>query len=93
MRGLSKEAQSEFERDETHDAGGQEHASRADREGVPADRRPVEAATRVISRSTREQSEADVLRKPRRSPPITGGGGNMTGGPPAPAPADPRDDE
>ena len=44
LRGLSKEERAEFERDEANDTGGQEHASREDREGLPGGRRSVEAA-------------------------------------------------
>jgi hypothetical protein len=35
LRALNKEEREEFEREEMDDTGGQEHASRADREGSP----------------------------------------------------------
>jgi hypothetical protein len=41
MRGMRKQARAEFERTQQGDSGGQEHASRADREGV-VDRGPGE---------------------------------------------------
>jgi hypothetical protein len=80
MRELQREARAEFERAQRSDTGGQEHASRADREGIPAERRPIEAATRDVDRATAEQSDAERLRMPRGDA-ITGGGGNVTRGP------------
>jgi hypothetical protein len=65
MRELQREAREEFQRTERSDTGGQEHASRDDREGIPAERRPVEAATRDVDRATAEQSDAERLRVPR----------------------------
>lgn len=80
MRAMRKEARAEFERDEADDTGGQEHASRADREGIPAPRREPGEGT-GSARSTREQSDEDTLRAPRGDP-SSGGGGNQAGGPP-----------
>ncbi len=42
MRGMRKEIEAELERAEAEQTGGQEHASRADREGLPAERRVEE---------------------------------------------------
>jgi hypothetical protein len=39
LRGLRKEAEEEFEREERHDSGGQEHADRSGREGLPSKER------------------------------------------------------
>jgi hypothetical protein len=66
LRAMNKEARAEFEDEETRDTGGAEHASRAEREGVPAKRRA--AGDTGSSRATREQDDADALRVP-------GGGG------------------
>jgi hypothetical protein len=41
MRELQREARREHQEREQHDSGGQEHASRAEREGIPARRPPV----------------------------------------------------
>jgi hypothetical protein len=80
MRELQREARAEFERAQQSDTGGQEHASRADREGIPPGRRPIEAATRDARRATAAQSDAERLRRPRGDA-VTGGGGNVTRGP------------
>jgi hypothetical protein len=90
MRELQREARAEFEQTQQHDSGGQEHASRADREGIPAEHRRLEAAARDRDRATREQSDADRLRLPHGDA-VTGGGGNMTRGPPPPGPAEPEE--
>jgi hypothetical protein len=90
LRELERETRRELQDAEQHDTGGQEHASRADREGIPAERRPVEAATRDVDRVPREQSDADRLRAPRGDA-VTGAGGNMTRGPTPPGPAEPED--
>lgn len=63
MRGLRKEAREEFEREEARDTGGQEHASREEREGVAAARSPADAAARP-----RAASDAGALRVPREPP-------------------------
>jgi hypothetical protein len=39
LRAMNKQARAEFEREEEGDTGGGEHASRAEREGVPVKRR------------------------------------------------------
>ena len=79
MRAMRKEAQAEFEREETKATGGQEHASREEREGLPASRRraPGEEA---VSRSTREQSDAEAPRKPQGDPLSEGGRGQSAAG-------------
>jgi hypothetical protein len=82
MAAMRKEAQAEFEREEASATGGQEHASREEREGLPASRRRAGAGEEAVSRSTREQSDAEMLRKPHGDP-LTGAGGNAAGGPPA----------
>ena len=92
MRALRKEARAEFDRSEQSDTGGQEHASRADREGIPAKHRPLEAAAQDCDRATRQQTDAGALRKPRGDA-VTGDGGNMTRGPTPPGPGEPGDDE
>ncbi len=66
LRGLTKETRAEFEGEEADDTGGQEHASRADREGRAAGRRPDEAAAEGSTRATREQDDAAPMRVPRR---------------------------
>ncbi len=66
LRAMNKEERAEFEGEEAEDTGGQEHASRADREGRPAGRRPVEAAAEGSARATREQEDAAPTRVPRR---------------------------
>ncbi len=81
LRGLRKQERAEFDREEAEDTGGQEHASREDREGIPAERRAVERAAEGSARSTEEQSDADALRVPRGDA-VTGGGGQATRGPP-----------
>jgi hypothetical protein len=53
LRAMNKEARAEFERDEVDDTGGQEHASRADREGAPARPRQADAATGEAKRAAR----------------------------------------
>jgi hypothetical protein len=45
LRAMNKQAQAEFEREEEGDTGGGEHASRAEREGVPAKRCEAGAPT------------------------------------------------
>ena len=45
LRAMNKQAQAEFEREEEGDTGGGEHASRAERECVPAKRREAGAPT------------------------------------------------
>ncbi len=87
MRAMRKEANAELERAEAEQTGGQEHASRDDREGVPEARRDpaLEEDTEALDRVTREQSDADVLRVPKGDP-VTGGGGEAAGGPPSTAP-------
>jgi hypothetical protein len=42
LRAMNKQARSEFEREQEGDTGGQEHASRADRDALPAERRSVD---------------------------------------------------
>lgn len=81
MRQMSKETRAELERAEAGQTGGQEHASPPDRAG-PAVARAEEEQGEEIDRVTAEQSDADVLRVPRGDP-VTGGGGNMAGGPSA----------
>ena len=90
MRGMRKEAQAEFERDEASATGGQERASREEREGLPASQRRGSAGEEAISRSTREQSDAEMLRKPHGDP-VTGSGGNAAGGTPSPS-GEPREE-
>jgi hypothetical protein len=94
MGAMRKEAQAEFEREEARATGGQEHASREEREGLPASRREAGAGAgageEAISRSTREQSDAEMPRKPHGDP-VTGGGGNAAGGAPA-ASGEPREE-
>ncbi len=46
MREMQKEARIEFERAQQSDSGGQEHASKADREGIPMQHRPPGPAKR-----------------------------------------------
>ena len=65
MRGLRKEERAEFDAEEGADTGGQEHATRAEREGGGAERRPREAAPSEVDRATHEQSDADASRTPR----------------------------
>ncbi len=77
-RGMRKEVRAEFEAAEANDTGGQEHASRDDREGIPAGHRPREVAASGPDRATREQSDADALRVPRGD--AGTGGGNAAGG-------------
>jgi hypothetical protein len=67
MRGMRKEAQAEFDREEAGTTGGQEHASRAEREGT-APRREAQPDAGSTSRSAREQPDAS------RGDPATGGG-------------------
>ncbi len=87
MRGMRKETEEDLERAEAGQTGGQEHAGPADRQGVrPHDE--LEASVEKIAELGREQSDADALRVPRGDP-VTGGGGNMAGGPPSTA----EDDE
>jgi hypothetical protein len=43
LRAMNKQARSEFEREQEGDTGGQEHASRADREGRGAERAEEDA--------------------------------------------------
>ncbi len=83
MKALQREADEELEFEEQHDTGGQEHASRAEREGkAAAAESPQEQATaEEIARVTREQSDADALAVPRGDA-VTGGGGNATRGEP-----------
>jgi len=88
MREMQREARVEFERTQQSDSGGQEHASKADREGIPAGHR-LEAAARDRDEATRRQSDAEKLRVPRGDA-ITGGGGDVTRGPAAPEPAAPE---
>ncbi|HEX9309098.1 MAG TPA: hypothetical protein VF894_16510 [Anaeromyxobacter sp.] len=92
LRALRKEARAEFDRSEGSDTGGQEHASRADREGIPPEHRPVEAAAEDRDRASREQTDAGTLRMPRGDA-ATSGGGNRTRGPTPPGPGEPRDDD
>jgi hypothetical protein len=82
MRGMRKEAEAEFEREQQGDTGGQEHASREDREGRPASRRPVEAATRDQTRATRQGDDSAAQRVPRGGA-ATGGGSTAARGEPA----------
>jgi hypothetical protein len=91
LRAMNKQARGEFEREQESDTGGQEHASRADREAVPAERREVEAATRDTSRTTRAQDDEGALRVPRGDA-ATGGGGGRTAGPIAQPPSVDRDE-
>lgn len=72
MRGMRKEAQAEFEREEASTTGGQEHASREEREGLPASRRHAGEREEATSRSTREQSDSEAPRKAHGDP-VTGG--------------------
>ncbi len=92
MRAMRKEAREELERAEAEQTGGQEHASRDDRAGVPEARRDpaLEADTEELDEVTREQSDADVLRVPKGDP-VAGGGGDAAGGPPSTAPGSGRD--
>src|SRR5512133_3286149 len=64
LRAMNKEARAEFEDMEMTDTGGQEHASRDDREGrpeAPAERR---AGADPSSRATREQDDSERPRVP-----------------------------
>ena len=54
LRAMNKEARAEFEGDEVDDTGGQEHASREDREGVPAARHEADAATEEAAGAARQ---------------------------------------
>ena len=90
MRGLRKEAREEFEAEEAADTGGQEHASRADREGIPAEHRPREVAAAGPDRATREQSDAGALRVPRGDA-ATGPGGEASRGPGPGGPGEPQE--
>ncbi len=80
MRGMRKEAREEFERQESGDTGGQEHASRAEREGVDAAGDEVERTMDASSRVTEERSDADASRVPREAPIADAGG--VAPGPP-----------
>jgi hypothetical protein len=73
LRAMNKEARAEFEGSEQSDTGGQEHASRADRERVPARAREEGAHEAAAERATREQSDADRQR-------VSGGGDVASGG-------------
>ncbi len=84
LRAMNKEARAEFEDEEMGDTGGQEHASRADREGVPHGRRPDEAATEGSTRATREQDRTGPMRVPHGDV-VTGAAEREVG-----APAEPR---
>lgn len=77
MRGLAEEAREEFRRAEQADTGGQEHASRADREGASAPR-PHEAGAGDRARAAPERSGAEGRRVPRGD----GGGGAARGATP-----------
>lgn len=70
MRSMRKEAQAEFEREEASASGGQEHASREEREGLPASRRHVGQGEEAATRSTREQSRSEPPKA--RGDPVTG---------------------
>lgn len=85
MRGMRREAQAEFEREEATATGGQEHASREEREGLPASRRHAGRGEEATTRPTREQSDSEALRKAHGDP-VTGGD---TGG--MPPPGEPRE--
>ncbi len=67
MRAMRKEERADLERAEAEQTGGQEHASRDDREGAPEARRDpaLEADAEELERVTREQSDADALRVPK----------------------------
>jgi hypothetical protein len=90
MRGMRKEARSEFDATEASDTGGQEHATRDDREGVAAGRRTGEKDARRADRASRDQSAA-AQRVPRGDA-ATGGGGNAARSETAPAKGEPHDD-
>jgi len=49
LRAMNRQAQAEFEREEEGDTGGGEHATRAEREGVPAKRREAGAPSEAPS--------------------------------------------
>jgi hypothetical protein len=70
MRGMRKEAQAEFEREEASTTGGQEHASREEREGLPASRRHAGQGEEATTRSTREQSRSEPPKA--HGDPVTG---------------------
>lgn len=55
LRAMNKQAQAEFEREEEGDTGGGEHATRAEREGVPAKRREAGAPAEAPSVEDRER--------------------------------------
>lgn len=79
MREMRKEARAEFEREEAGDTGGQEHASRADREGTPAERRPEEQAAEP-ARKPHASMDPEALRAPGGAPVEDAGG--VAPGPP-----------
>ncbi len=59
LRAMNKEARAEFEGAEMTDTGGQEHASRSDREGAPEGQHEREGAGRVARPAPgRDDSEA-----------------------------------
>lgn len=87
MRGMRKEARSEFDATEASDTGGQEHASRDDRDGVGAGRRAGEKSAGA-ARASREQSGAAA----QRGDAATVGGGNAARGETPPAKGEPRED-
>lgn len=72
LRAMNKEARREFEEAEQSDTGGQEHASRAERDRSPARGRDDGALGAGAERATRAQPDAGRPRTP--------GGDQATGG-------------
>jgi hypothetical protein len=79
LRAMNKQARAEFEGAEQFDTGGQEHASRADRD---RDRAREEGAHEAAAeRATREQSGADRQRVPAGGGVASGGAQRTAGSP------------
>jgi hypothetical protein len=67
MRRMNRQSLEELAEHEAEQSGGVEHQSRADRDGVPPQKRPVEEATRAISEVTAQQDDTGPLRIPARA--------------------------
>ncbi len=58
LRAMNKEERVEFEEMELDDTGGQEHATRAEREGGPRGRRDADAAAAATERESRPRARS-----------------------------------